>query len=892
MSCGSIDAETTNGFEMSQAEGVPRIPANLAVSATFEHALLAALLDNMSQGVCVVDGTRRLVMCNHSFVDIYGLGEDDVKPGAEFRTAALDSVDARVIELPGGRMISVRQQAMPGGGWLTTHDDITHRLTTEGRLAYLAGHDSVTGLPNRAALSDHLQLVLAHVSADDPCAVLLISLGPLWLVDTTISRDERDHLLRLAGKLLRQALRPADLVGHIGSAEFAIVLAGAVDAARTSRLAGQLLKLVSAPIELGGRTIVVEASIGVTTAAMPGLDAEAMLTQASIALHRAQTEGRGRFRLFEPEMDALLQERNALEADLRDAVHGMRFQLHYQPQFGLPRSDTAHDSLQLRCIEGFEALLRWSHPVRGTVSPALFIPIAEELGLIDEIGRWVLDRACADCASWPGELPVSVNVSGRQFEDADLPTVVQSALARHGLAPARLELEVTETCVISDPARAARTMRELHAIGVRMAMDDFGTGYSSLSYLPELPFDRIKIDRSFVARLDGSPTHVAIVRAIVGLCRSLGVGCIAEGVETEEQLAALSHEGCRSVQGYLLGRPVPTHGVADLLARQGGRTATPKGTDIATLDDISFRTIIEATNDVIIVTDASLDTPGPRILFVNSAFERLTGYTLAETIGATPRMLQGPGTSRVTLGEIRQELAAGREVHRKVLNYAKSGTPYWLDLRIAPLRDAAGRIVQFVAIERDVTLDKRRLDELEQVADRDALTGIANRRAMLRRLEAELAAVQPGDCGPCLAYVDVDHFKRINDEHGHSVGDMVLFGVADRLAENMRPLDFAGRIGSEEFAVCMPSSTMQEAMSVAARLRRAIAAEPFDTPIGPLRATVSVGVAAAQGGKAELSGLLARADQAMYAAKRAGRNRVVAENVLFEDARVSSSRVR
>jgi diguanylate cyclase (GGDEF)-like protein/PAS domain S-box-containing protein len=291
---------------------------------------------------------------------------------------------------------------------------------------------------------------------------------------------------------------------------------------------------------------------------------------------------------------------------------------------------------------------------------------------------------------------------------------------------------------------------------------------------------------------------------------------------------------------------------------------------------ISFEKIVETSNDVIIVTDANLDPPGPKILYVNPAFSRLSGYEAHEAIGLTPRILQGPGTNRATLDAIAAGLRAGKEVHQKVLNYAKSGAPYWLDLRIVPLRDINGRIIQFAAIERDVTLDKRRLDELEYVADRDTLTGIPNRRALLRTADAELQAARTHKRqGPCLAFIDVDYFKGVNDRFGHATGDSVLSEIADRITENVRRVDLVGRVGGEEFAVCMPSIILREAAAIGERLRHAVSAEPFDTPVGPVRITASIGVSEAGQDEYSLSNLMERADRAMYAAKQAGRDRVV-----------------
>lgn len=292
---------------------------------------------------------------------------------------------------------------------------------------------------------------------------------------------------------------------------------------------------------------------------------------------------------------------------------------------------------------------------------------------------------------------------------------------------------------------------------------------------------------------------------------------------------------------------------------------------------ISFAQVAEMANDIIIVTTPDLEPPGPKIVYVNPAFTRLTGYSVKEALGSTPRILQGPGTCRATLDKIGTILRAGGHVHEKVLNYAKGGAPYWLDMRIFPLHDPVGRITHFAAIERDVTLDKRRLDELEFLADRDTLTGIPNRRALLRGVDAEIEIVQKrvDAPGPCVAFIDVDNFKQVNDRFGHATGDAVLYGTADRLADNIRRSDILGRLGGEEFGVCMPTVTLSEGKALAERLREAVAAMPFETPSGPISITVSIGVAVFQEGD-NLTKLIEQADMAMYAAKRQGRNQVVA----------------
>lgn len=880
-----------------------------ALTASQAHAVqFRAVLENMAQGVCLFDGEQRLIVCNHHYAEIYGLRAEHVQTGTTLRDIVEQRYQARttpamspaeylqwrdevgqsqqphtsVVELQDRRVIAIRHQPMPDGGWVATHEDITDRLETERQLGYLARHDVVTGLPNRTMLAEQLKEVLSRTSRMAPCAVLSLSLDGFRAVNDTLGRQVGDELLRIMAGRLRKHLCHTDLLGSQGANEFVIVQCGAGQPEAAVRLAEALLELIGEPSKIEGQQVVVKPSIGIAMAFTAGQDADALIKNADVARQWAKTDACGHFRLFEPEMDDVVQTRRRLEIDLRDAVSHMSFQIHYQPQF----------NLRARRMSGFEALLRWNHPVRGSVLPAGFIPLAEEIGLIGRIGRWVLEQSCAQAASWPDDMSVAVNVSAVQLQDGTLPSVVAAALCSSGLSPSRLELEITETCMVENASTAAAMLNEIRATGVRIAMDDFGTGYSSLSSLPTLPFDKIKIDRSFISKLGEGPAHTAIVRAIVDLCASLGVTCIAEGVETVEQLAMLHHENCNEVQGFLLGRPVPAQDVPSMLHAFSrhqrdwiGKVLTVRSSVAVSArpdhPDISFAQIVQTANDVIIVTSADLAPPGPTILYVNSAFTRLTGFEAHEAIGRSPRILQGPGTNRGTLDEIAAGLRAGREVQQKVLNYAKCGAPYWLDLRIVPLRDDAGKVIQFVAVERDVTLDKRRLDELEYVADRDTLTGVPNRRALMRTMDAELQASRlRGGTGPCLAFIDVDHFKRVNDQFGHATGDAVLFGIADRLAENVRRMDMVGRIGGEEFAAWMPAITLREAAAIAERLRCAIAAEPFATPAGPLRVTVSIGVSEAGRNQHSLTDMMDQADHAMYAAKQQGRDRVATDPVL------------
>jgi len=570
-----------------------------------------------------------------------------------------------------------------------------------------------------------------------------------------------------------------------------------------------------------------------------------------------------------------------LQRDLRLAWKNREFTLAYQPQFNL----LTHQ------IVAFEALLRWSSAERGHVGPTKFLPILEQMGLAIEVGEWVLQTACHDATRWPDPIGVAVNICAIQLQDAALPAAVSAALAQSGLSSSRLELEITESSVMPADARSLAALLSIRGTGVRIVIDDFDVGYSALGYLVKFPFDKIKIDRFFTTRLrsggDGHDTPHAIFRAIIGMCKELNIVALAEGIETREQLMIVRDLHCIEIQGYLSGHPLPATQIADTLANgprlllemTGAGATEARASHALWSESVPFFKIAEALNDIVIVTTPDLTPPGPSIVYVNPAFTRLSGYSAAEAIGQTPRLLQGPGTSRQTLDKIRAGLQTGAPVHEKILNFGKSGAPYWLDLQIVPLRDDAGAITHFAAIERDVTLDKRRLDELEYLADRDTLTGIPNRRAFLRGISAEVDSATADGFRiadvkwPCMVFVDVDHFKKINDEFGHPVGDAVLCGIADCLAENVRRIDMLGRVGGEEFAVCMPAITLRDAKALAERLRCAVAATSLATPVGPLKVTVSIGVASFTPGDS-VDALTSRADTAMYAAKRAGGNRV------------------
>jgi diguanylate cyclase (GGDEF)-like protein len=391
--------------------------------------------------------------------------------------------------------------------------------------------------------------------------VLCLDLDHFKAVNDTLGHPVGDALLRTVGERLRSVLRETDTVARLGGDEFAVLQGAGGDPQpqAASALAKRVVDLVGRPYALEGHLVNVGASVGVALAPADGEDADALLKAADLALYRAKEEGRGTWRFFEPGMDARMRARRALELDLRKALALREFELAYQPQLDLGSDRVA----------GFEALLRWQHPERGLIPPAEFVPLAEEIGLIAPIGEWVLRTACREAAGWPEGVGVAVNLSPAQFKSHHLVPAVRAALAASGLPGRRLELEITEGVLLQDNEANLATLRELRALGVRVAMDDFGTGYSSLSYLRSFPFDKIKIDRSFVSGLATDPESAAIVRAIAGLGASLGMATTAEGVETAEQMRRIRAEGCLQVQGYLVSRPVPAAEVAALIARSG-----------------------------------------------------------------------------------------------------------------------------------------------------------------------------------------------------------------------------------------------------------------------------------------------------------------------------------
>jgi diguanylate cyclase (GGDEF)-like protein/PAS domain S-box-containing protein len=472
--------------------------------------------------------------------------------------------DERVLSLPhGGTRITVstgvaiRDDDGKPRYLLNVVQDVTERKRAEAQIEHLAHHDPLTDLPNRAAFNACIEATIERAAAaGESFAVLCIDLDRFKEVNDVFGHGAGDGLLCEVAKRL-QAASAGAFVARLGGDEFTIICAEGAQPSSAEALAERVLHVLDGDIAIAGQTLRAGMSIGVAVYPTDGADTLVLLANADAALYRAKSEGRGSIRFFESNMDKRLRERRALQHDLRSAASRGEFALFYQPQASIDGE-----------ITGFEALVRWNHPLRGTVSPGEFIPLAEESGLIISLGEWILREACREAASWRKPLRIAINFSPIQFRHGDLPALVHSVLLETGLAADRLEIEITEGVLIGDFSRALSILRRLKTLGVRIAMDDFGTGYSSLSYLQAFPFDKIKIDRAFVANLDRNPQSAAIIRAVIGLGRGLDLPVVAEGVETKEQLAFLKREDCNEVQGYLIGRPEPIEQYSKLVGWQ------------------------------------------------------------------------------------------------------------------------------------------------------------------------------------------------------------------------------------------------------------------------------------------------------------------------------------
>jgi diguanylate cyclase (GGDEF)-like protein len=544
---------------------------------------IEAVLTNITHGICLFDAEERLLVWNRRWTELYDLpaeaayvgcslkeildhreavGSETVRSRSDYLTwrtehFAANQPSRRDVTLKNGRIIAIHYQPMPDGGWVATHEDATERRQTETSIAFMAQHDSLTRLANRMLFHDRLEQAIVMATRGHEFAVICLDLDRFKAVNDTMGHPVGDGLLQAVADRMSSCAREGDTVARLGGDEFAIIQLDVGQPEYAQLLVNRIIEAFRTPFDIEGHQIDIGISIGVAVAPGDGASSETLLKNADIALYLAKTEGRGAARFFEPEMNARIQIRQAIEMDLRDAILRDEFELHYQPLINLIAGE----------VTGFEALLRWHRPGRGLVSPAEFIPVAEETGMIVAIGEWVLRSACFEAENWPVNISVAVNLSPVQFEKGDIVATVRAALKASGLRPDRLELEITESVLLRETAGTLTALHEFRAMGITVALDDFGTGYSSLSYLHSFPFDKIKIDQSFVRDLVTNKESMSIIRAVTGLGHSLNITTTAEGVETLDQLNMLREHGCTEAQGYLFSRPTPANELPMLMER-------------------------------------------------------------------------------------------------------------------------------------------------------------------------------------------------------------------------------------------------------------------------------------------------------------------------------------
>jgi diguanylate cyclase (GGDEF)-like protein/PAS domain S-box-containing protein len=532
-----------------------------------------AALNNMSHGLCMFDAKNRLLVWNERFLELSGLAADKLRPGIHARDLVRASIRAgnhpdmsvrqlmldlgrqaagnpegqMITSVGRGRSVAVSRRRMADGGAVMIFEDVTERVAAHQRIEHLARFDELTGLMNRTSLRDEIQGALNQVRrGQGRLAIHLVDLDWFKTVNDTLGHPTGDKLLKSVADRLTTVVSEKDSVARFGGDEFVVLQRGLAPDEDPAWLAASMIEALALPFDIDGNRLHIGASIGIAVAPVDGNEADKLIKNADLALYAAKAQGRGLYRFFEAEMSTAVEARRTLEVDLRKALAEGQFEVFYQPIL----------SIQTQTTTVFEALVRWRHPERGMISPATFIPLAEETGLIVPLGRWVLRRACADAAAWGPSVKVAVNLSPVQFRDADLTLAVVDSLGQSGLSPGRLELEITETVLMQDIPSTSRTIEALHDLGVRLSLDDFGTGYSSLSYLRRFPFDKIKIDGSFVKEIENDVGSKAIVHAVADLGRELGMSIVAEGVETQSQFEMVRDAGCTDVQGYLFGRPM------------------------------------------------------------------------------------------------------------------------------------------------------------------------------------------------------------------------------------------------------------------------------------------------------------------------------------------------
>ncbi|MGY3342393.1 MULTISPECIES: putative bifunctional diguanylate cyclase/phosphodiesterase [unclassified Bradyrhizobium] len=562
-----------------------------ALTSSFRESALASQFDtalnNMPHGLCMFRADGRLAVMNHRFGELMQLPEDLVKRGAtavdivsacvaagtisvesgnqviaEIEQARIREIVSADPDTTRGRALAWTFQPMARGGTVVLLEDITERTNAEARISHLARYDELTALPNRVSFRDEIERLLAHSHHSERLSALLfIDLDQFKQVNDTLGHPCGDQLLCAVANRLREMLRPEDFVARFGGDEFVVYQQNINSPEDAASLARRIVERLSERYRIDNHLVEIGASVGIALTSPKGTSADTLLKNADMALYRAKADGRGTFCFFRDEMAATVEARRILELDLRKALANEEFELFYQPLVNLKSGK----------ITTCEALLRWNHPVRGTVSPIDIIPVAEDMGLIVDLGRWILRRACMECMKWPEGVSVAVNFSPQQFHQRDVLSEIRYALEVSGLPAHRLEIEITESSLLRNTQLTHDILSQLHALGVRISLDDFGTGYSSLSYLHNFPMQKVKIDRSFLEGID-TDRPLTLLRGVARLSADLGMSVVVEGIETNEQLELISADGTVSeAQGYLFSRPVPAVRMRQLLNASHGR---------------------------------------------------------------------------------------------------------------------------------------------------------------------------------------------------------------------------------------------------------------------------------------------------------------------------------
>ncbi len=537
---------------------------------TDSHRWLDLALENMARGLCLYDASGRLAVVNKTFLDIYGFAPTEVRVGEHYNdveqalASRLQNARSALqrdghmgqqanlthwredVVLQNGGICRVTRKSIDDGKFIEIHEDITEVKKFEQRLYDMSRHDGLTGLANRVLIAEHIAEAIGHAECGEGFALLCLDLDLFKDVNDTFGHPVGDALLCAVADRIRNCLRPTDAAGRLGGDEFAIILCGLTTAADIELIVERLVTTISEPYNISGNHAHIGVSIGISVAPQDGYDGEKLLQKADAALYLAKTQGRGTWRFYDAVMDNALRERRSLEADLRLAIGRNELEVHYQPIYHVAKKD----------IGSFEALLRWRHPQRGMVPPSVFIPLAEETGLIYSLGEWVLNTACKEVNSWPTQHRLSVNLSLAQLKPGNFKKILDDCLIESGLAPERLDLEITESIFLEKNTYALNLLQDVRKRGVTISLDDFGTGYSSLSYLGRFPFDRIKIDRSFVQNVLVSDQAKVVVEAVLLISKRYNMRVTAEGVESSEQLEWLCQANCNEIQGYFIGRPM------------------------------------------------------------------------------------------------------------------------------------------------------------------------------------------------------------------------------------------------------------------------------------------------------------------------------------------------